>query len=363
MLQASLLASCRLEGPLKRKHLWKEDEDAYSDWVGNAAFDYEVITASISVQVDRVQVCIYDLAGELLEDSSFSLEATISDLECAIQTRLRPAWDAISFLSENGDLVDKAGRLKDILRLSICQETPDILRVELMFGNEENGRPCGVRVHAWRYESGDRDFDVIERSRYTMSEFAQLCKEVSPEWQNAIMPRSFLDTWLNVRVRQKGDNDERTCYMYHSFTEVQDVRSVPVRDRYFSKLGRWRMRESTDPELFQEPDICIPDSSIPYRPRYFSTYSGRWSDGNVNVREDSSADAGRTWVLDAEKCTWTYWLSEFELDFHNASVPAKPEVGHVHRFPATADNVAFRFYFSHKGFSKFMNCWNAAKSL
>lgn len=75
------------------------------------------LSAIISIQPDNVNVCIANLAGSLIGEFHFLMDATVSDLENTIQKNLKPKWVDASFLSDDGSNVRKTDNLKTHSRL------------------------------------------------------------------------------------------------------------------------------------------------------------------------------------------------------------------------------------------------------
>lgn len=83
--------------------------------------DPEVLTARINVAADRSEVLVqtWSAAGEMMEESSFPAEAALPQLESKVRSGLRPVWEEVSFISDDGTVVEKDAQLKNYTRLTM----------------------------------------------------------------------------------------------------------------------------------------------------------------------------------------------------------------------------------------------------
>jgi len=90
-----------------------------ADWTFDHFEDPQVFRASISYETDAIKASITNLGGGLVEEHDFAIDARIYNLEAKIRFKLKPTWNDICFLTDDGSKVDKANTLREYSTLTV----------------------------------------------------------------------------------------------------------------------------------------------------------------------------------------------------------------------------------------------------
>jgi len=114
----------------------------------------QILTATVSIESDHLQVGLSALDGTSLPECNFAIEATVSELSAKV-----PFWADLTFLSDSGSKVEATDHLKDHRRLTLRGEGSS-------YGDAED---AVLR----RYLNCGYDATAAERARARIAEYAR----------------------------------------------------------------------------------------------------------------------------------------------------------------------------------------------
>mmetsp|Transcript_6170 Transcript_6170/g.16450 ORF Transcript_6170/g.16450 Transcript_6170/m.16450 type:complete len:721 (-) Transcript_6170:100-2262(-) len=162
-------------------------EEFESETAGRTSRPVVVHTAHISLQPDKVQICVTSLSGESKGTVALASEATIRQLEVDVKDMYQ--WTSVSFFHDDGTEADRADHLKDHTRLTMKARTSRFPRRALDAARqchstlpEVRGMELMLRDHwddhydsdsGWDGDSCDDDLSAGEDRFLTFSKYAK----------------------------------------------------------------------------------------------------------------------------------------------------------------------------------------------